>query len=644
MAITFSRAWRVGDVAVRFVFFACAMLAATSGKSIAESPISPAIVGGDEVPALEWSADHRWMVAIQYAPYDELICGGTLIAPTWVLTAAHCLDGLTPDEINVLVDSPSLSSAQAIPVQRVIVHESYTAAPSNDIALLQLSSAAPAEIVPVQLATTSDDADHAAPGTLARILGWGLTDVRWGIPGLSGVSDTLLRLGMRTTSTQSCQLAYGPVPSIASAITDDMICSVSAQAASGGCFGDDGGPLAVQVGDHWIQVGIVVGAFNCEQSVFPLISTRVSQYRDWIAQQMAMQIVQVTAADSHSCALADTGEVFCWGTNTVGQLGDGTPIDRLVATRVVGIEDAVQISAFYYSSCALRRNGHIVCWGDDVYGQLGDGTQGRGNIRDVPVSVVGVQDATQVAAGGLTTCALRSGGRVACWGYNGSGTVGDGTNEERLAPTWVINLRRATQISAGSGFNCALRDSGRVSCWGFNLYGQLGLGNTTRSLSPVFVAFLRNAVQVAAGYNHTCALRSNVRVACWGYNAVGQLGDGTTTDRLTPVTVSHLSDATQVAAGGDFTCAVRASGRVACWGSNNNGQLGDGTTTDRSRPTTVRDILDATQVALGLAHACALRADGRRVSCWGRNQEGQLGDGTRTDSLRPVDVVFPAVH
>ena len=195
----------------------------------------------------------------------------------------------------------------------------------------------------------------------------------------------------------------------------------------------------------------------------------------------------------------------------------------------------------------------------------------------------------------------------------------------------------ATRIVAGGLHTCALMAEGSVACWGANLYGQVGRGSQVSPTTPVSVA--TKVSSVAAGFHHTCVLNSAGGVNCWGKNDNGQLGDGTKTKRLSPTPVKGLSSgAKAIAAGSQHSCAVTQAGGVKCWGDNADGQLGDGTTTERLAPVDVSGLSSGVvAVAAGAGHTCALKQKGS-VACWGRNTAGQLGLGTKAVHIKPVDV------
>jgi alpha-tubulin suppressor-like RCC1 family protein len=364
--------------------------------------------------------------------------------------------------------------------------------------------------------------------------------------------------------------------------------------------------------------------------------------------------VRLAAGGAHACRVTDAGRVLCWGANGRGQLGDGTRRTRGRPAFVAGLEDAVEVTAGAAHTCARTRAGAVFCWGAGLRGQLGHGADGEAAQAVLrPVRVEGLADVVQVAAGALHTCALRADGRVACWGDDAAGQLGDGEPAAgRRATPVELELEGVRAIAAGQQHTCAVDARGAVRCWGAGDEGQLGHGRSgpeAGSSFPVEVALDRPVIGVTAGQDHTCAwtgaggaarsggegsggaaearpARGDGEVLCWGANDRGQLGrGGAPEDRAaTPGPVRQLRGVAAVHAGAQHTCARLASGPVFCWGGNRFGQVGDGTHADAPAPAATG--VAAAELAAGETHTCA-RHRGGAVACWGRNDRGQLGDG-----------------
>ena len=319
-------------------------------------------------------------------------------------------------------------------------------------------------------------------------------------------------------------------------------------------------------------------------------------------------------------------------------------------------------------TCALLSDGTAACWGSNDSGALGSGTDRITSIEiSTPVAVtmsgaLAGKTVTNITAGGRHTCAVLSDGTAACWGNNWYGQLGNGTTA--IDPTTPVAVtsgaltnKTVTNITAGSSHTCAVTSDGTAACWGYNYSGQLGNGTTTNSTTPVAVTSgaltNKTVTDITAGLHNTCAVTSDGTVACWGNNGSGQLGDNTGVRSKTPVALTRgaLAGKTvnNITAGNSHICATFLDGTAACWGNNEYGQLGDGTNSNTSVAVTMSGALTnktVTDITAGISHTCALTSDGT-AACWGKNhystQEiydewGQLGTGTTTNSNTPVAV------
>jgi alpha-tubulin suppressor-like RCC1 family protein len=284
-------------------------------------------------------------------------------------------------------------------------------------------------------------------------------------------------------------------------------------------------------------------------------------------------------------------------------------------------------------------DGVLRCWGDNAAGQLGDGT--TIGPRTAPFVVPGLAPVAEVNPG---TCVRLTDGTVKCWGSNVYGEVGTGvtSREPVLVPSTVLGLKNAVVLAQGiSNHRCVQLANGTVVCWGddssgnFDEPGKVGRPQPV----PVVVHAVEGAKSVSIGLLFTCALFGDGSEQCTGYNLDGELGDGTVTPprgEFRPVV--GLSNAIAITCGKDHACAILGDRTVQCWGANDKGQLGTGSRSiAEPAPVAVKGLTNVQALSAGGLHTCALLIDGT-VRCWGFNGSGQLGDGTTTDSAVAASV------
>ncbi len=363
-------------------------------------------------------------------------------------------------------------------------------------------------------------------------------------------------------------------------------------------------------------------------------------------------VVSISGGAWHTCAVIVGGSVRCWGSNSNGQLGNGTTTDSPTPVAVSGITNAIAVSAGDSHTCAILDGGAVRCWGSNVDGQLGNNLTADSST---PVAVLGIAgvgnlaSATAISAGGHHTCAIIAGGTVNCWGSNGNGQLSENvfSTTYSAVPVVVLDgitaLEGATAISAGTYHVCAIVTDGVVKCWGGGSSGQLGLDAVPAYHSaPVAIAGITGATAISGSYFHVCVILSGGTVSCWGTNPTGQLGDGTAAHHSAAAVVAFgVTGATSIATGGVHSCARSDTGSVWCWGDNGVGQFGKGTDTGSYTPVLTLGFASGAMITAGNVHTCAALADGvvsGAMVCSGYNANGQLGDGTAADRHAPVPV------
>jgi len=288
------------------------------------------------------------------------------------------------------------------------------------------------------------------------------------------------------------------------------------------------------------------------------------------------------------------------------------------------------------TTCAIRESGRVYCWGSNGQGNLGRGTNSfdvgwPGQVSALP-DAIGIYGNIAAASGG-TLCALKVDRTVACWGRGASYLTGNGTTNHQFSPFVVPGLTKVATLALGVANGCAVKQDGTVHCWG----GATNIvGNVDRP-TPYKIPGLSNVIGVALGHSHACALKLDKTVWCWGSNGNGQLGNSAAgLVSVTPVKVAGLPAATSIASGTTHMCAITTSKTAWCWGSNAYGELGRGTTVASAKAAQVKNLTGVTALSLGDLVSCAIaKAEAR---CWGRGEGGLLGDAQFSPQFKPVYV------
>jgi alpha-tubulin suppressor-like RCC1 family protein len=350
---------------------------------------------------------------------------------------------------------------------------------------------------------------------------------------------------------------------------------------------------------------------------------------------------RLAAGDGFTCALDRAGAAYCWGDNSEGRLGTGTTVGSLDPVPVTGGHLFRAIYAGGATACGLDRAGGIFCWGRRL---------GLVGFSPVPERIDTNIVLESLSVSPRHACGVSKAGAGYCWGANDSGVLGNRGTAPRSAPTPVEGGIVFRSISTGTDGTCGTSASGLTYCWG--VYSWVGLQGSV-SYVPLQHPQGRSFTSTTNGFEFACGLDAEGAAHCWSRNNFGVLGNGTTTDAATAVPVSGGLRMRAIAASREnnvfaSVCALTLEGAPYCWGSNSVGQLGSNTATQRctringslssdcaTTPQPVLGGLKAGTIVVGGRHVCVITLD-QKIFCWGNNTNGQLGNGSTTNSVTPV--------
>ncbi len=423
--------------------------------------------------------------------------------------------------------------------------------------------------------------------------------------------------------------------------------------------------------EYTFQIAAVVGTIESIRVTTAVVTPRLTGAK--------------ISAWQHSCAIK-AGVLWCWGVNNWGQLGNGTTSSSEKPVQVSSVSTGSQwvaVATGYLHTCAIRDTGEMYCWGVGNSGELGnslietDSTKTRSSpiLVDTPAGIlVDLTDPanskvnwTQVVAGSAFTCGIHSNslaqGQLFCWGNNNLGSLGSTDQTTALGVEFVPQAvflgadleNNWVGVTASPVHTCGIRqklNETTLWCWGYGTSGQLGNGLYQSSLIPSQVMSTQGStipdndwIDVAAGREHSCGIRADSTLWCWGINSNGTLGNPSQpSSQLAPIQEgSFATDWVKVFANYYQTCALKTSGKFSCWGKNNFGQAGNGKLSKfgEQLPTPSATNEGWSELALGIEHVCAISNANsiapNAIACWGNAERNYLGS-VASETTIPLQV------
>jgi alpha-tubulin suppressor-like RCC1 family protein len=386
--------------------------------------------------------------------------------------------------------------------------------------------------------------------------------------------------------------------------------------------GHSGGAL---LNENWDIVGMIQRD-NPPQGEALSMARILAALREW-GYPVALRppVPRISAGLERTCLVSSSGQAECWGNV------EFEPGPAVSALRIQGASfRSISVGGFHI--CGLGTDGIAYCFGTNKYGQWGQGTTSE-MIRTNAAPIQGNLVFTSISAGGWHTCGLTQEGRAYCWGAGTEGRLGNDLGVDSAIPVGVAGGLKFKVLSAGYRNTCGVTAGGVTHCWGgVGGTGRERWGSTVTPNAFVPVRVPGNVIleTISVGAHSACGLAADGKGYCWGENAHGKLGTGST---------EKESESPQRVAGGlrfrlisvaigDHACGVTRTGVAYCWGGNDAGQLGDGTKNDSAVPVAVAGGLRFATLSTGNLHTCGVTTDGSTY-CWGG---GNLGIGIDTQS------------
>lgn len=390
-----------------------------------------------------------------------------------------------------------------------------------------------------------------------------------------------------------------------------------------------------------------------------------STYQKWgYGQIYNTKILEISAGDSHTVALDSEGFLWTWGIDNYGQLGNGIgQTDRSKPEKLLYDNSGNYLPRFKYvgagesHSVAIDENGELWSWGVNYAGELGDGTK---DLKEAPVKVKNTYNKRMVKVDSMfqNNIALDEDGGVWTWGNNVNGEIGDGSTVVRTEPVKVNLANKIVNVKAGAHHMLVVDTNKQMWIWGRNNEAQIGKGNAsiTPELTPI--KSMSGIEYFDAGYFHTVVVNSN-KIWSWGYNAEGQLGNNNINTEVTPIQITKMGNGNQIpeiagiSTGARLTLMLDTDGKVLAFGKNNFGQLGIGVDDlIVKEPTYItkinnqsiyyagEDLPTIVKMDGGVNHSVFLDIDG---NVWETGKGENVGDNQQRDKNSPVSTIFEEI-